>query len=108
MLGQVTAALDGRTPAQVAAWVIAYEPIWAIGTGRTPTRDEIAEVHAAIRRTLVERFGEGGRAAPILYGGSVNPANAAAILQTPEVGGALVGGASLKAADFLRIIRAAG
>ena len=75
---------------------------------RAPPTSGVCRMAAAIRRTLVERFGEGGRAAPILYGGSVNPANAAAILQTPEVGGALVGGASLKAADFLRIIRAAG
>lgn len=106
----VRAQVSGSLPHGLAGkgFAVAYEPIWAIGTGRTPTGDEIAEVHAAIRRTLVERFGEGGRAAPILYGGSVNPANAAAILQTPEVGGALVGGASLKAADFLRIIRAAG
>ncbi|QYF87937.1 triose-phosphate isomerase [Brevundimonas sp. PAMC22021] len=105
----VTAQVAGSLPASLEgkAFAVAYEPIWAIGTGRTPTTGEIAEVHAAIRQALVDRFGEGGRAAPILYGGSVNPGNAAAILRTPDVGGALVGGASLKAHDFLAIIRAA-
>jgi triosephosphate isomerase len=106
----VTTQVAGSLPAALAskAFAVAYEPIWAIGTGRTPTGDEIAEVHAAIRGTLADRFGEDGRDLPILYGGSVNPGNASAILQTPEVGGALVGGASLKAADFLAVIRAAG
>ena len=88
-------------------WALAYEPVWAIGTGLTPTLDQIAQIHAAARDAMVERLGEGGRAAPILYGGSVNPANARDILAVDEVGGALVGGASLKAADFLAIIRAA-
>lgn len=106
----VTAQVAGSLPASLGgrAFAIAYEPIWAIGTGRTPTVDEIAEVHGAIRQALAERFGEGGRVVPILYGGSVNPANAEDILKTPEVGGALVGGASLKASDFLAIVRAAG
>jgi triosephosphate isomerase len=89
------------------AFCVAYEPVWAIGTGMTPTTDEIAEVHAAARAAILERLGDGGRAAPILYGGSVKPGNAAEILAVPEVGGALVGGASLKAADFLPIVRAA-
>ncbi len=88
-------------------WAVAYEPVWAIGTGLTPTLEQIAEIHAAARAAMVERLGEGGRAAPILYGGSVNPGNARDILAVDEVGGALVGGASLKAADFLAIIRAA-
>ena len=88
-------------------WALAYEPVWAIGTGLTPTLDQIAEIHAAARDAMVERLGEGGRAAPILYGGSVNPANARDILAVENVGGALVGGASLKASDFLAIIRAA-
>ena len=87
-------------------FALAYEPVWAIGTGLTPTIEQIAEVHAALRDVAVERCGDAGRAAPILYGGSVKPANAAEILRTPEVGGALVGGASLKAADFLGIVRA--
>ena len=88
-------------------WALAYEPVWAIGTGLTPTLKQIAEIHAAARAAMVERLGEGGRTAPILYGGSVNPGNAAEILAVDEVGGALVGGASLKAADFLAIVRAA-
>jgi triosephosphate isomerase len=87
------------------AFCVAYEPVWAIGTGLTPTTPQIEEVHRAIRAVLVERFGEAGKRAPILYGGSVKPANAAEILHAAEVGGALVGGASLKAEDFLGIIR---
>ena len=79
---------------------------WAIDTGLTPTTPEIEEVHRAIRATLVEMFGDAGRAVPILYGGSVKPSNAQEILHADEVGGALVGGASLKAEDFLGIIRA--
>ena len=88
-------------------FAVAYEPVWAIGTGLTPTVEQIEEVHRAVRAAMVARLGEAGRAAPILYGGSVKPSNAAEILKTPEVGGALVGGASLKAEDFLGIIRAA-
>jgi len=88
--------------------VIAYEPVWAIGTGRTPSEADIAAVHAHIRGRLRERFGDGGGTVRILYGGSMQPDNAAAILALPEVNGGLVGGASLKAADFLAIVRAAG
>jgi triosephosphate isomerase len=88
--------------------VIAYEPVWAIGTGRTPSEADIGEVHAHIRARLVGRFGEAGTKVRILYGGSMKPDNAAAILSVAEVNGGLVGGASLKAADFLAIIRAAG
>lgn len=90
-----------------APFAVAYEPVWAIGTGLTPTLEQIEEVHVAARAALVERLGEAGRTAPILYGGSVKPDNAKDILAVPEVGGALVGGASLKAADFLGIVRAA-
>jgi triosephosphate isomerase len=86
--------------------VVAYEPVWAIGSGRTPTAAEVSEMHAFIRAELVRQFGEAGRAIRILYGGSVKPANAEALLALPEVGGALVGGASLVAADFLAIARA--
>jgi triosephosphate isomerase len=100
VMGSLPQSLSGK------AFAVAYEPVWAIGTGLTPTLEQIAEVHAAVRAAMVERLGEGGRVAPILYGGSVKPSNAAEILNTPEVGGALVGGASLKAADFLGIIRA--
>ena len=88
-------------------FAVAYEPVWAIGTGLTPTLDQIEEVHRAVRAAMIERLGLGSAAAPILYGGSVKPDNARDILAVPEVGGALVGGASLKAADFLEIIRAA-
>lgn len=87
-----------------AGGIVAYEPVWAIGTGRTPTGEQIAEMHAHIRWLLGNRQ---MASVPILYGGSVKPANAAAILAIPEVGGALVGGASLVAADFLAIAAAA-
>jgi triosephosphate isomerase len=83
--------------------VVAYEPVWAIGTGRTPTTNDVAEVHAAIRGGLVSRFGDEGRKMRILYGGSVKPSNAKELMAVANVNGALVGGASLKAADFLAI-----
>jgi triosephosphate isomerase (TIM) len=88
-------------------FALAYEPVWAIGTGLTPTLEQIEEAHVALRAALVEVLGEAGAKAPILYGGSVKPANAAEILKVRDVNGALVGGASLKAEDFLAIIRAA-
>ena len=90
-----------------AAFAVAYEPVWAIGTGLTPTLEQIEEVHRAVRAAMIERLGLAVAATPILYGGSVKPDNAREILAVPEVGGALVGGASLKAADFLGIIRGA-
>lgn len=107
-LAVVTGQTRGSLPAELAGKVfsVAYEPVWAIGTGLTPTLEQIEEVHRAIRATLVEQFGDAGRAVAILYGGSVKPSNAAEILHADEVGGALVGGASLKADDFLGIIRA--
>ena len=87
--------------------VIAYEPVWAIGTGRTPTLTDIGEVHDFIRAALERRFGEGvGRSVRILYGGSMKPGNAAEIAAISNVDGGLVGGASLKAADFAEIVRA--
>ena len=87
--------------------VIAYEPVWAIGTGKVPTLDEIAEVHAFIRTRLTDRFGEDvARDVPLLYGGSVKPSNAAEIFGVDHVDGALVGGASLKASDFGGVIAA--
>lgn len=92
--------------ATAANTVIAYEPVWAIGTGLTPTLADIADVHAAIRSDLVAALGETGAKMRILYGGSVKPDNARAILAIPNVNGALVGGASLKASDFLAIVRA--
>ena len=106
----VTGQLDGSLPEGFAAagGVVAYEPVWAIGTGRTPTEPDIAAIHAAIRANLVGRFGAAGQGLRILYGGSVKPGNATAILALPHVDGALVGGASLVAADFLAIAAAAG
>jgi triosephosphate isomerase (TIM) len=103
----VTAQVSASLPREVEghAFTVAYEPIWAIGSGLTPTLGEIAEVHAAIRAALGERFGLGG-AAPILYGGSVKPDNAREILRAAEVGGALVGGASLTAMSFTAILAA--
>jgi triosephosphate isomerase len=89
------------------AGVVAYEPVWAIGTGRTPTDTDVTAMHATIRAALVAQLGEPGRTINILYGGSVKPGNAAALLALPEVGGALVGGASLKAEDLLAIAVAA-
>jgi triosephosphate isomerase len=94
---------DATTPENT---VVAYEPVWAIGTGLTPTNADVADVHAAIRDRLVARFGEAGHAIRILYGGSVKPQNAAELMAVANVDGALVGGASLKAADFLGIIAA--
>jgi triosephosphate isomerase len=104
----VTGQVRGSLPRELEgrAFSVAYEPVWAIGTGLTPTTPEIEEVHRAIRATLVEIFGPAGVGAPVLYGGSVKPNNAAEILQADEVGGALVGGASLKASDFLAIVQA--
>jgi triosephosphate isomerase len=104
----VTAQVRGSLPSELKgkAFAVAYEPIWAIGTGLTPNTPQIEEVHGAIRQTLNAMFGEDADKAPILYGGSVKPANATEILHAREVGGALVGGASLKAGDFLAIIRA--
>ena len=87
--------------------VVAYEPVWAIGTGKTATDQDVAIVHAFVREELVRQFGEAGHGIRILYGGSMRPANAAALLAVPHVSGGLIGGASLKAADFLAIARAA-
>ncbi|MEX0627614.1 MAG: triose-phosphate isomerase [Cucumibacter sp.] len=89
------------------ALIVAYEPVWAIGTGRTASPNDIDKMHWVIRDVLKERFGRAGEGLRILYGGSVKPENAAEILKVFNVNGALVGGASLKAADFLEIIRAA-
>jgi len=89
-----------------SAFAVGYEPLWAIGTGHMPTSGEIMEMHAHIRQCLVARFGQQGNEVRVLYGGSVKPSNARDILALPEVGGALVGGASLKAMDFEAIFRA--
>jgi triosephosphate isomerase len=101
---QVAASLPEGSTAENT--VIAYEPVWAIGTGVTPTPADVAEVHAAIRSQLEERYGAQGRVMRILYGGSVKPSNARELMAVKNVDGALVGGASLKAADFLGILDA--
>lgn len=98
--------LAGSLPKPFAG-VVAYEPVWAIGTGRNATENDVAAMHAFIREELMRQFGAAGREIRILYGGSVRPGNAANLLAVPHVGGALVGGASLKAEEFLAIARAA-
>jgi triosephosphate isomerase len=104
---QIKGSLAGLDAKELGDLVIAYEPVWAIGTGRTPTTAEVAEVHAFIRRRLAERLGTEGQGVRILYGGSVKPTNAAELLAVADVDGALVGGASLTADQFLPIARAA-
>jgi triosephosphate isomerase (TIM) len=106
VLGQLLVSLP-HSAAGEAELAIAYEPIWAIGTGKIPTADEIAEMHAAIRSYLEERYREPGSVVRILYGGSVKASNASEIFSIANVDGALVGGASLKAADFMPIVAAA-
>lgn len=105
VLAQLRASLpDGAA----GDWLsVAYEPVWAIGTGRIPSTEDVAAMHLAIRSALVERFGEFGRAFHILYGGSMNGDNAASLLAVPNVDGGLIGGASLNAEKFLPIVAAA-
>ena len=105
VLTQLAASLPEDTDPLTLA--IAYEPIWAIGTGRIPSTDDVAEMHSAIRGVLLDRFGDAGLNVRILYGGSVKPSNATELLAVKNVDGALVGGASLSAADFGPIICAA-
>ncbi|MFT3724550.1 MAG: triose-phosphate isomerase [Hyphomonadaceae bacterium] len=104
-LAVIATQLAGSIPeaAGTQSVVIAYEPVWAIGTGRTPTTAQVAEVHGAIGKALEARFGAAGRGIRLLYGGSVKPDNARELMAVEGVDGALVGGASLKAADFLKI-----
>ena len=102
-LDVVASQLQGSLPEGVADFVVAYEPVWAIGTGLTPTPADVGEMHRVIREHLVSRYGAGGQGTRILYGGSVNPKNAAELMAVANVDGALVGGASLKAVDFLAI-----
>jgi triosephosphate isomerase len=102
---QLAQSLPDMPP--LAQTAIAYEPLWAVGAGRTPTPDQIVEVLCYLRAALDKRFGEAARAIRLIYGGSVMPANARAILHTPYVDGVLIGGASLVAADFNAIVDAA-
>ena len=107
-LDVIGSQLDGSVPDgfTAATLVVAYEPVWAIGTGRTPTIPQIAEVHAFLRARLTAKIGAEAAGVRLLYGGSVKPSNATEIFGVPHVDGALVGGASLKAADFGAIIAA--
>ena len=101
--GQLAGSLpDGSTAANL---VVAYEPVWAIGTGLTPTAKDVEQIHGFIRELLTSRFKADGARMRILYGGSVKPSNAAELMAVTNVNGALVGGASLKAADFLAIAK---
>ncbi len=105
---QLRGALKGFSANEVSSFVLAYEPVWAIGTGRTATSDQAQQVHAFIRQTVVELFDAAcGQSVRIQYGGSVKPENAAELLGRPDIDGALVGGASLKASDFAAIVKAA-
>jgi triosephosphate isomerase len=118
-VGETEDQRAGGQEAEVVGWqiagslpkpftgVIAYEPVWAIGTGKTATEADVATIHAFIREELVRQFGDSGHAIRILYGGSMRSSNAASLLAVPHVGGGLIGGASLKAEDFLAIARAA-
>jgi len=107
VVAQVQAALADRTSDSPGGLVVAYEPVWAIGTGRTPEPDEVTGAHAAIRAALTERFGAPGIEVRIVYGGSVTAANVPVLLRAPEVDGALVGGASLDPGSFALIAAAA-
>jgi triosephosphate isomerase len=100
---QLTAAVLHMKNTDLSLMTIAYEPIWAIGTGQTASCDQINEVHAFIRSVMIELFGNQGENISILYGGSVNSSNAKSIFACPDVDGALIGGASLKASDFLEL-----
>ena len=99
----VESQLEGSLSDDSTGFVIAYEPVWAIGTGVTPTPRDVAEIHRLIRERLLVRYGHGGEETRVLYGGSVNPANARELLAVENVDGTLVGGASLKAGEFLAI-----
>jgi len=100
---QLSESMDAKF--KLSDLIVAYEPVWAIGSGRTPKSQEIVQMHEAVRAVLDERFGKEGTQIRILYGGSVKPDNAGEILSLPGVNGALIGGASLKTADFLSILQ---
>ncbi len=103
---QIEEVVYNLTPAQFASLVIAYEPVWAIGTGKTATADQAQEIHAYIRKVLADKFGkEAADNCPILYGGSAKPGNAKELFSKPDVDGGLIGGASLVATDFIAIAK---
>ncbi len=103
---QMSAFLSVLEPEEANKLIIAYEPIWAVGTGKTATPEMAQEVHAMLREKLVEKSAEAGDRVRILYGGSMRPQNASELLQMPDIDGGLIGGAALKAADFLAIAKA--
>ena len=103
---QTVAGLEGVTKEQIADLVIAYEPVWAIGTGKVATTAQAQEVHAFIRKLLIEKYGEAAQRVRILYGGSMKPDNAPELLKQPDIDGGLIGGAALQAASFLELIKA--
>ena len=107
VIRQLDAALDGVAISDAAALVVAYEPVWAIGTGRTAAPEDAQAVHAVLRARLRERFGNVGASVKLLYGGSVKPGNAADLFSQPDLDGGLIGGASLDAAAFAAIVAAA-
>jgi triosephosphate isomerase len=107
LVGSLPQGFAAQGAAKGVGCAVAYEPCWAIGTGKTPTVEEVAAMHAFIREELVRQFGAAGHGIRILYGGSVKPGNARELLAVPHVGGALIGGASLNAPDFLAIAKAA-
>ena len=104
----VRAQLEGSLPDGTPDFAVAYEPVWAIGSGLTPTPRDVADMHGFIRQMLAARYGEAAQLVRVLYGGSVKPSNAAELLAVDNVDGALVGGASLKADEFLPIARVYG
>ena len=106
VLGQVGAALEGLEAAQVAGMILAYEPVWAIGTGRTATPQQAEEVHGMIRAFIAQGWGEAAAALRIQYGGSVKPDNAAELFAQANIDGGLIGGASLEAESFAAIVKA--
>lgn len=107
VLRQLRAAVAGIEASALASSIIAYEPVWAIGTGKNATPQDATEVHSAIRAELLTLCGERGAAVPLLYGGSVNKSNVASLIAAPQVNGVLVGGASLDVDQWLTIVRVA-
>ena len=103
---QVTGGLEGISVNEPRGLVLAYEPVWAIGTGKTASPEQAQEMHAFIRMLLVDKFGASSNKIPILYGGSMKPGNAAELLSKKDVNGGLIGGASMKAEDFAAIVKA--
>lgn len=103
---QLREVVFNLTTEQFAHLIVAYEPVWAIGTGKTATSEQAEEIHAFIRKTLAEKFGEAAENTPILYGGSCKPSNAPELFAKPDVNGGLIGGAALEADSFLGIAKA--